>query len=480
EHHQKKLLQGVESAFQAEVTLPIKPIAPQRSNGPTQRQSGPFFKSATSVKSSSSTIPLSATEASTVNRRALASYPKSIAGGSNITKSAVARRNQLDVPPPPKSEDTREAICPYCFEVVDKAGMARPLWTRHILKDIDPYVCLFEGCSRPNEQYQSFDDWISHMKWHHTLVWSCQAPRHTHLKFDTSAECEAHMRREHIQDVSSTQIALLVEKSAQPAADPLEVLLREDEAGPQERSVCPLCPFAVDNARIPEPYSLVPDASAPIDGMKQMRDHIVAHLESIALLSLPEKEELNNAASDELQSESAKRSSRGADQDQEPLLPTSDAWYEYNTARWTEESVFENTEYTRDVLSSSEDEDWIFVMSKIRSHEPPLDPGQDPVLLPFVERARYIQMWALLKRDGVPFIVISDPSGLEVPEPRWSCTPKKLQAADDSITQLHNIEPKSLTDEQRKRYIDDASVSTKEGISRGILPAIIVEDPKQT
>lgn len=129
ERHQKKLSQGLESAFQAELLLPVKPTTTRRSNGPTQRQSGPFFKSAASVKSSSSTIPLSATEASTVNRRALASYPKSLAGGSNITKSAVARRNQLDVPPPPKSEDTREAICPYCFEVVDKAGMARPLWT---------------------------------------------------------------------------------------------------------------------------------------------------------------------------------------------------------------------------------------------------------------------------------------------------------------------------------------------------------------
>ncbi|KAL8703694.1 MAG: hypothetical protein Q9201_003128 [Fulgogasparrea decipioides] len=285
---------------------------------------------------------------------------------------------------------------------------------RHILKDIDPYVCLFEGCSRPNEQYGSFDDWISHMKWQHTLVWSCQVPRHAHLKFETSAECEAHMRQEHIQEISTAQIALVVEKSAQPAADPLEVLLREDEAGPQERSVCPLCPFAVQTARIPEPHGLVPDASAPFNAMKQMRDHIAAHLESIALLSLPEQEELDDAASDEVQSENTKRSSRGGDQDWEPFPPTTDAWHEYNTARWTEESMFKSTEYTRDIIPSSEDEDWIFVMGKLRAHEPPFDPGQDPVLLLFVERARRIQMWEVLKRDGIPLIVVSDPSGLTV------------------------------------------------------------------
>ncbi|KAL8732799.1 MAG: hypothetical protein Q9181_003826 [Wetmoreana brouardii] len=309
ERHQKKLSQGLESAFQAEVLLPKS----QRHRSATNAQ--PDVRA-------------------------------SLAGGSNITKSAVARRDHLDVPPPQKSEDTREAICPYCFEIVDKAGMARPFWTRHILKDIDPYVRLFEGCSRPNEQYESLDDWISHMRWQRTLVWSCQAPRHTHLKFETSAECEAHMRQEHIQEISSAQIALLVEKSAQPAADPLEKHLREDETGPQERSVCPLCSFAVENARISEPHGLVPDASAPINGMKKMRDHIAAHLESIAFLSLPEQDELDDAASDEVQSENTKRSSRGADQDWKPLLPTTDAWHEYNKTRWTEESMFKSAEYT--------------------------------------------------------------------------------------------------------------------------------------
>ncbi|KAL8719714.1 MAG: hypothetical protein Q9225_003314 [Loekoesia sp. 1 TL-2023] len=292
------------------------------------------------------------------------------------------------------------------------------------------------------------------------------------------------MRQEHVQEISSAQIALLVEKSAQPAGNPLEVLLRVDEAGPQERSVCPLCPFAVENARISEPHGLVPDASTPIDGMKQMRDHIAAHLEFIALLSLPEQEELDNAASDEVQSESAKRSSRGSDRDREPLFPTSDAWYEYNTARWTEESVFENPEYTRDVLPSSEYEDWIFVTSKLRAHEPSLDPGQDPVLLPFIERARRIQMWEVLKRNGIPVIVISDPDGLEVPEPQWSSTHQQLQAAEDSITQLHNIGPNSPIEEQRKRYmgeathsvrIDDVSRSTRDKPSQGV-PAIVVED----
>jgi hypothetical protein len=126
ERHQMKLSQGLEAAIQ--VILPGIPNVLQQSKIQTPRQSSPFLKSAPTVKSSSETMPLSATEASSVNRRGLASYSKSVAP-SNLTKSAVARRDLLDVPPPPRPTETTEAICPYCFEVVDKAKMARSLWT---------------------------------------------------------------------------------------------------------------------------------------------------------------------------------------------------------------------------------------------------------------------------------------------------------------------------------------------------------------
>ncbi|KAL8658449.1 MAG: hypothetical protein Q9226_000981 [Calogaya cf. arnoldii] len=124
--HQQKLSQGVESAFGTEALLSTMPLSPRNKGTHAQHRSGPLLRSPATVRSSSNTVTLSATEASTVNRRALASYPKSMAGGSSITRSAVAR---LDVPPPPNPADTAEAICPYCFEVVDKANMVRPLWT---------------------------------------------------------------------------------------------------------------------------------------------------------------------------------------------------------------------------------------------------------------------------------------------------------------------------------------------------------------
>lgn len=131
ERHQQKLFQGVSDAFQGEFKLPSMPGTQQQGSSETQPQpeaKTQLTKSALTVKSSSGSNLLSATEASAIDRRGLALYPRSVAGGSNVTKLAVVRRDQLDVPPPPRMKGYGQAICPYCFETVDKDKMARPAW----------------------------------------------------------------------------------------------------------------------------------------------------------------------------------------------------------------------------------------------------------------------------------------------------------------------------------------------------------------
>ncbi|KAL8658448.1 MAG: hypothetical protein Q9226_000980 [Calogaya cf. arnoldii] len=339
-----------------------------------------------------------------------------------------------------------------------------------------------------------------------------------------------HLRQEHSEDISIDQLALLVEKSAHPAADPLEKLFRYHKVGAEDRSVCPLCPFAIASTRIPEPHSLMPDGLTSADYAKSMRDYIVEHLESIALLSLPEQE-VDNAASNKVQSESARISSRGEGQDLEPLPHlTSEEWDTYN--RVMARSGLGSLENVQNFIPSSGYEDWTFIasadaeamcnkldlptdvaflvgqifgfarnegfvagesellliagcifiacrhckfactlqeifqtsgMSKPaitenltklegfferwdtfrlgdRGHDSALpafverlrlevstfDPGRDPVLLPFVERARRIQTAQTQKQPGIPLLVISDPGGLEIPEAQWADNPEQL------------------------------------------------------
>jgi hypothetical protein len=131
ERHKEKLSQGIE---RSEPVNMLVPTHFQRATLPTtarRRTSSPFLANkATSAKSSSQTLQFSATDASSVDRLKFASYPKSVPF-SGLTKSAVARREQLDVPRPPTpgGENAKEAICPYCFHVVDKEEMRHARWT---------------------------------------------------------------------------------------------------------------------------------------------------------------------------------------------------------------------------------------------------------------------------------------------------------------------------------------------------------------
>ncbi|KAK7415017.1 hypothetical protein QQZ08_012457 [Neonectria magnoliae] len=109
-------------------------------------------------------VAWSATSASSVNKARFANYAKSTAL-SGITRSAVARQQQLDVPLPPKNADERlhKVTCPYCRKIISKEETQEPRWTRHILKDINPYVCLFEDCNR-GDILASIEEWLGHMQ----------------------------------------------------------------------------------------------------------------------------------------------------------------------------------------------------------------------------------------------------------------------------------------------------------------------------
>ena len=130
--HHEKLNQGVDEAFGLGVKLPDRPHPPKAGQNDLIKSAlgrSRFLSSPATVKSSSQTVPYSATEASLVNRLGLSTYSKSIAL-SDIPNSAVARREQLDVPPPPRLHaEAEEIICPYCFDVIDKKRMKHAVWT---------------------------------------------------------------------------------------------------------------------------------------------------------------------------------------------------------------------------------------------------------------------------------------------------------------------------------------------------------------
>ncbi|KAF2182859.1 hypothetical protein K469DRAFT_690585 [Zopfia rhizophila CBS 207.26] len=408
ERHKEKLSQGIEHSDPANVLVPTNMQRATLLKTAHRRTSSPLLaQKATSVKSSSQTLQFSATDASSVDRLKFASYPKSVAL-SGLTKSAVARREQLDVPRPPVpgSDQSKEAICPYCFHVVDKEEMRHARWTRHILRDIEPYICLFDECERPNECFRTVEDWVNHMRWQHAMIWCCQAEGHETTTYHSKVDLERHMRLEHHEAFTQSQLPILIKKSAQPSPDlftSLALALRKDNTVSDMFGVCPLCPFTLDLGGPSMSQSLEVEHSIDADS-KKIRDHIAAHLESIALLSLPDRDDLEDAATNERETEDQQDVSHHDDHD----LPTLD----FNENTEDDVAVATEEEWQSDEHQSADL--WASVLRdpRVRRLHCP-DQAQDPTLKEFVARARRIEMFQIWRITRLPIIIVHDPDGLE-------------------------------------------------------------------
>lgn len=180
---------------------------------------------------------------------------------------------------------------------------------RHILKDIDPYICLFEGCDKPDDCFKTVDDWLNHVQWQHTLVLSCQSVGHESEFFGSRTELEQHMKLEHSGEFSETQLSFLIHNSAKPSPDTFAAFARARQsigASEDTTSLCPLCPFYDDKVEIPPQSTTLDshDRNLKDREFKNILDHITSHMESIALLSLPADNCLDSGVSDELLSQS--------------------------------------------------------------------------------------------------------------------------------------------------------------------------------
>lgn len=171
--------------------------------------------------------------------------------------------------------------------------------SRHVLKDIDPYVCLFEACDKPGDCFSTIEEWLRHMQYQHTLVWPCPLKGHDNILLKSKHEFQEHIEKEHGDIASPDQLPFLAEKGARPAVDTFETLAhRRRSIGirSDNTSLCPLCVF--DNVKVGDTSQADSSSSIPErSSFKRTLDHISGHLESIALLSLPERDDLESDVS---------------------------------------------------------------------------------------------------------------------------------------------------------------------------------------
>lgn len=163
-----------------------------------------------------------------------------------------------------------------------------------MLSDINPYVCLFEECKTPLQQYKTEDEWVAHMAWEHTKFWSCQVKGHEDQIFTGPDILADHIHQEHTKEIAADQILPLVERSAKPAPDTFAILAlafnKPIDSTHRTISFCPFCEDAKTEVEGPEEERV---AMYQKDSSRRARDHIARHLETIALLSLPERDDLD-------------------------------------------------------------------------------------------------------------------------------------------------------------------------------------------
>ncbi|KAJ4861567.1 GATA zinc finger domain-containing protein [Trichoderma breve] len=166
--------------------------------------------------------------------------------------NSIAATNELRVPNIPKEYIDGPFLCPICHTLIIVND--RNSWKKHVFRDLQPYVCLFDNCSSPSQVYQRRKDWIAHMKQEHWVSWSCSFG--CSKSFRSQESFEKHVTTVHGQNFESIDFQAVLNLCRFPS----------------DTNTVGICPFCFD-------YEIKSD--------KSYQSHIGDHLERLALFVLP-------------------------------------------------------------------------------------------------------------------------------------------------------------------------------------------------
>ena len=128
-------------------------------------------------------------DSNSVSGHSQTSYASSLISGSALT-----------VPPRPKeSADGNPFECPFCFWVITTEHSHS--WSRHVFKDLMPYVCPFLGCPAPEKLYDSRHDWYRHLQIGHPDIVENRVCPLCNSAIESSVAFERHLAR-HLEDLA--------------------------------------------------------------------------------------------------------------------------------------------------------------------------------------------------------------------------------------------------------------------------------------
>ncbi|KAF5241965.1 hypothetical protein FANTH_8925 [Fusarium anthophilum] len=176
---------------------------------------------------------------------------------------SVLVNNELSFPPIPQQNE-----CPYCGVIIEFKGPSKSnIWRTHVIRDLEPFICLFTACTDSCRQgqdpltFESSKAWMSHMQNSHGIAWECRAPSHKPTIFRDEIQFQKHSCDEH--GVPEAHVRTLSEAARRPFQDKIQE-----------------CPFGDD---------FVPSEEADRYGIfsyENLHSHVAAHMKELALLAL--------------------------------------------------------------------------------------------------------------------------------------------------------------------------------------------------
>ena len=172
-----------------------------------------------------------------------------ISATSYATIPGVA--NSIKWPSLPKAAESASPYkCPYCHIFIEAHTTSE--WRRHLVRDLQPYLCTFEKCILGSEMYEGRKLWWRHETQYHRQTWICV--NHCQREFSSKTDFAKHMKR-FLPSLTDDQIETFSHVCAR-------------SFGVDASVECPLC-------------------KEKQKGSLRLGKHIARHLEEIALRALP-------------------------------------------------------------------------------------------------------------------------------------------------------------------------------------------------
>ncbi|KAF4633985.1 hypothetical protein G7Y89_g4134 [Cudoniella acicularis] len=208
---------------------------------------------------------------STSFRLSPSTYAPSSAGSSSDA-GGLGTEGPFEVPPVPElGPGDKEKMCPYCCLVYPAKTFSLQKksrrWKKHLLEDLQPYICLFKNCNQRGKTYRSFKDWQAHLSQPHDQAWLCSlfhpgvnTAEDQAFLFDKAAQFNEHLYLYH-PDLDPATTHGIFQAARQPAALP---------------QWCFVC-LAEQNSAV------------------ALQRHLANHLERAFLLALPSRDDVKDS-----------------------------------------------------------------------------------------------------------------------------------------------------------------------------------------